>query len=638
MEHSGSTSCPDVALAASLAAQGDLAGARRLCTPIGSTDRAGPETLHLLASISAAEGDLETAEESLLQALAQEPRPSWHRDLGVIYAAGEQWHAASQAFADSGLMDTTDCSTLSLYGRSLFETGQFAAAEDAASQALALESDCVSALELLASVRVKLSRNDLEIVTRQRILQLRPDDASAHAQMGAAYCQAGEFEKGITHLRQAVALDPSCRRTHSALLNALLYDPDLPKETLLDEHVSWARRHCEPHAVSKFPNLPSPGRKLRVGYISGESTSSPSFHFLISIFNNHDPHRFETFYYRAEPSDDETSAAYRQSFSEWRDVFHLPESEVAELIRRDCIDILVDTGGHYGSQVLTVLAHRPAPVQVAFPNYPCTTGVAQIDYIFTDSWTCPRELGTQYVEQPYHLPSGYLVFQRPEGAAPVTPLPALQNGTVTFGLFQRPAKVNGRVWDAIAQVLLRVPDSRLLVHFSSGDLDIERSRTRERVRSALESRGVSPRRVHFRGALASDEHIAFMAEADIALDTFPYNGQTTTCECLWMGVPVVALQGISHVARVGSALLNRVGMQDWVARSPEEYVEIAVRKALDIEGLITLRAKLRDQMAVSSLLDGPGITREIEDAYRWMWQRWCSNFAKEELCQPAVIS
>jgi protein O-GlcNAc transferase len=636
MENSGSTSSPDVTLAVSLAAQGDLAGARRLCLRVGSTGQ-DPETLHLLASLAAVEGDLRTAETLLLQALAKTPEPGWHRDLGVIYAAGEQWHAAAQSFAESGLM-AADCSTLTLYGRSLFETGQFEAAGAAARQALALESDCVAALELLASTQVKLSRNDLELVTRQRILELRPDNSEAHAQMGAAYCQAGELESGTSCLRRAVALDPSCRNTHSALLNALLYDPDLSQETLRGEHIAWARRHCVPAAGWDFQRLPSPARKLRLGYISGEQASAPSFQFLTSIFRNHDPDRFETFYYQAAPSDEERSAAYRRYFSEWRDVFHLTGSEVVEAIRRDSIDILVDTGGHYGNHVLPILAQRPAPVQVEFPSYPCTTGVGQIDYIFTDEWTCPREQAAQYAEQPYCVPSGYLVFQSPDRAAPITPLPALRNRKVTFGVFQRPAKVNHGVWDAIAQVLLRVPNSRLLVHFSSRDLDIEDSQARERVRTALEARGVSRRRARFRGALPSGEHIDLMAEADIALDTFPYNGQTTTCECLWMGVPVVVLEGVSHVARVGSALLNRIQLQDWVAKSPEEYVEIAVRKALDVEGLASLRARLRGQVEASSLVDGPRITKEIEDAYWWMWQCWCAHSMKEELCQPVLMS
>jgi predicted O-linked N-acetylglucosamine transferase (SPINDLY family) len=247
-----------------------------------------------------------------------------------------------------------------------------------------------------------------------------------------------------------------------------------------------------------------------------------------------------------------------------------------------------------------------------------------MDYFLTDSWTDPAGLTEEhYTEELYRLTSGYLAYLPPEDAPAVGPLPAAKNGYVTFGLFQRPAKTNERVWDAVAQALLHVPRSRLLIHYVTRDFDNPNSRVRRSITEALARRGVDEQRLDFKGALGMSEHLACVAQADIALDTFPYNGQTTTCESLWMGVPVITLTGNSHVSRVTHAILHRVGLGDWAATSIEEYSEIAAR--VDLDALAELRAGMRERLAASSLLDGRRVTREIEQAYRSMWRTWCSS-------------
>ncbi len=225
------------------------------------------------------------------------------------------------------------------------------------------------------------------------------------------------------------------------------------------------------------------------------------------------------------------------------------------------------------------------------------------------------------------MPSGYLVFEAPCGTPPVSPLPAMSNGHITFGLFQRPGKLHAAVWDAIAGVLAGVPDSRLLVHFASAELDEEGTAQRARLSGHLESRGISPARLKCRGGRNAADHMAVVAEADIALDTFPYNGQTTTCDCLWMGVPVVSLRGKSHVARVTPALLDRMGLGNLAAPTIEDYVQTAIGLAGDLETLNSLRKGLRESMHIHSLTDGARLAREIEFAYRAMWRNWCGNSA-----------
>jgi predicted O-linked N-acetylglucosamine transferase (SPINDLY family) len=197
------------------------------------------------------------------------------------------------------------------------------------------------------------------------------------------------------------------------------------------------------------------------------------------------------------------------------------------------------------------------------------------------------------------------------------------NGYVTFGLFQTPLKLNARVLDTVAAVLIRTTDSRLLIHYAIHDFDRPGRYARERIVQALSERGVDPARLSFRGTLSLSEHLELVSQVDIALDSFPYSGQTTTCECLWMGVPVVTLAGERFASRVSAAILRRAGFDDWVAESVPEYVDIAVRKASTLSELSALRGSMRAQFSGSPVMDGARVARELEDAYRFAWREWC---------------
>ena len=299
----------------------------------------------------------------------------------------------------------------------------------------------------------------------------------------------------------------------------------------------------------------------------------------------------------------------------------MSDEELSRQIEDDEIDILVDVAGHLRCHRLSVFALRPAPVQVTYPNHPATTGLASIQYILTDRWVCPQGHESQYTEQVHHLLHGYLVYEPPTEAPAITGLPCDQTGFITFGLFQRPAKLNAGVWDAVVEVLRACPNSRLLVHYPSVELE-PNSSARELLQCEVASRGIDPARVVFRGWLPLDRHLELLREADIALDTFPYNGTTTTCECLWMGVPVVTLTGSTHASRVGNQLLAQAGLIDFVAATPQEYVEVTVGLAQDLNRLRDLRLGLRDLLRHSTLLDPGPLVREIEAAYVMMWRQF----------------
>jgi protein O-GlcNAc transferase len=260
-----------------------------------------------------------------------------------------------------------------------------------------------------------------------------------------------------------------------------------------------------------------------------------------------------------------------------------------------------------------------------------TTGVPAMDYIFTDRWTCPPGSERPYTEQPLFLPSGYLAYLPPENSMDSIGLPAAANGVVTFGLYQRRAKMNARVWDLASEILHRVPGSRLLIQHGDPRLDDSNSANRNLLLREFANRGIEDNRLRLIGARTHSESLACMAQADIALDTFPYQGQTTTCECLWQRVPVVALTGNYHVARVGSAILHRAGLSDLAPCSSESYVRCAVDLANDLPRLARLRAGMRDRLLNSTLLDGRNLAREIEQAYREVWGAWCRGEVRVSL-------
>jgi predicted O-linked N-acetylglucosamine transferase (SPINDLY family) len=299
------------------------------------------------------------------------------------------------------------------------------------------------------------------------------------------------------------------------------------------------------------------------------------------------------------------------------------DDQLAAQIREDGIDILVDLAGHTSGHRLGAFARKPAPLQVSWLGYPDTTGLSAIDYRLTDSIVDPPGAADGFSsERLVRLPDGFHCYTPSDAAPDVAPLPAEKNGFVTFGSFNNLSKVNRGVLDAWADVLGRISGSRLVLKSRW----LHMPEVCERIRKLLEQRGVARDRIELVAKLpTSAEHLALYGDIDIALDTFPYNGATTTCEALWMGVPVVTLAGDRHAARLGASMLSRVGLEGLVADRPQDYVEAATRLATDLPALARLRADLRGRVAASPLCDGPGFTRQLEAAFRTMWREWCAR-------------
>jgi predicted O-linked N-acetylglucosamine transferase (SPINDLY family) len=346
-------------------------------------------------------------------------------------------------------------------------------------------------------------------------------------------------------------------------------------------------------------------------------------HFLEPVLRQHDRAAVEVFAYAEVVVPDAVTARLRGLVDHWRPTVALDDDDLADQIRRDRIDILVDLAGHTAGNRLPVFARKPAPLQMTWLGYPDTTGLTAIDYRLTDELADPPgRTEALHTEKLLRLPAPFLCYQPKEQTPEPGPLPAQRNGRITFGCFNHLAKWDETVLGLWADILGRVPDSRLFLRARG----VNDPGVTARLAGFFAARGVAAERLEFSGAELSDrDQLACYQQVDVALDPFPYHGTTTTCEALWMGVPVVTLAGEAHVSRVGVSLLSGIGCQQWVAQTDEEYAAIAGRIASDLSGLAKIRTELREKVRRSPLMAAGRFTRNLEQAYRESWAERCAQ-------------
>jgi protein O-GlcNAc transferase len=410
----------------------------------------------------------------------------------------------------------------------------------------------------------------------------------------------------------------------TALLLSLNYREDIEPLELYHAHQHWGLHTARQAEHERFAHTPQPQdaeRPLKIGYISQDFRNQSVNFFLKPILESHCRERFQVFLYSSLPSHlDSTTEEFQRLADVWRDIRSMDDIEAARCIHADAIDILVDLTGHSGLNRLRILAYKPAPVQCTYLGYPNTTGLPTIDYRITDSLSDPIGQTEQWhTEHLLRMPSCFLCYGPSSEAPPVGSLPAITNGYVTFASFNTLAKISPDVLSLWAEILHRLPTARLIIK-SQVSPD---PATQDALLNTFAKKGIDPYRLEVLQRVASyQEHLDCYNRTDIALDPFPYNGTTTTCEALWMGVPVIALSGRTHVARVGVSLLNAVGLSEFIAPSVDAYRVLAVDLAGDLERLEGLRASLRERLAASSLLDASSFTSKLETLYRQVWQQW----------------
>jgi len=475
----------------------------------------------------------------------------------------------------------------------------------------------------LATLRMRRCEYGKAIEQYREILRMAPGFRGIHLNLGGALSGQGKSEEALQIYREGLARNPRDPGLHSNVLLELLYVPGQLPEQLYYAHKAWGELFSQAVEVERaFANDREARRRIRVGYVSGDFRTHSVAYFFEPLLKWRDTTAVEVFCYSHTIQCDATTAKLQALADHWVEIRDLGDDEVAARIRADRIDILVDLAGHTAGGRLGLFLRRPAPVQITYLGYPSTTGVPSMDYRITDSIADPPGVEAFYTETLLRLPDCFLCYLPPAGAPEVGPLPALANGFVTFGSFNNLAKINPTVLEAWASLLNAVPHSRLLIkNYSLADAE-----SRRRLLTFFQERGVGRDRIDLHGMVRETaEHLALYNRIDIALDTFPYNGTTTTCEALWMGVPVVSLRGPCHSGRVGQSLLTCVGLADLVAVSPEDYLARCLDLATNPDRLTHLRSSLRERMQASPLMDGERLVQDLEMALRECWERWCSD-------------
>jgi len=555
--------------------------------------------------------------------LALELRPAYaeaHNNLGNTLRSLGQFEQAVTAYQRAVEIKPAYAAAHNNLGVALWETGQHAEAIAECFRAIELNPQLVEAHNSVANILRDRGDFDQAIEHYHLALQLNPLYAEAHANLAVAMKDQGRLEEALGHCRRAIEIRPD-HAAHSNLIYLRLFHPDSDPASIAREQADWDRRHAEPlkKLIRSHTNDRDPDRRLRIGYLSPDFRDHVVGQNMLPLLREHDHGQVEIFCYANVIRADGLTEQLRQYADVWRSIIGMSDSQAADLIRQDRIDILVDLALHTGNNRLSVFAHKPAPVQVTFAGYPGSTGLDTIDYRLTDPHLDPPGLNDHfYSENSIRLPHSFWCYESLVTDLAVNPLPAQTDGQVTFGCLNNFCKVNEQVLRLWAQVLKTVDQSRLIVLCPEGS-------HRQRLLELLQREGISPDRIELIAGRPRHQYLELYHRIDVGLDTFPYNGHTTSLDSFWMGVPVITLVGQTVVGRGGVSILTNLGLPKLIAQTPQQYVQIATELAGDLPRLSEMRRTLRARMEKSPLMDAPRFARNIEAAYRQMWRNWCDQ-------------
>jgi protein O-GlcNAc transferase len=564
--------------------------------------------------------------EYLQRAKDLDPRdPVFHSNYGGVLLSINRFEDASVCFARAAALKPQEPDYHYYLGYSHELCHRLDKALTAYHKALDLKKDWPELLCRIGHLHYRRHELGATIRAMQRAVELKPDYAEAYETLGLAVLGQGRPDEAFKYLLKAWRYVPESSRTHSNVIACQNYSMNFSSADILAHGRHWDKLHAQPPAVKRrrLANEPDPERRIRVGYLSPDFYTHPVSYFFESLLKGHDPEHIDVFCYADVAVPDRTTDRLKRLAPRWTPVNRMTDTGVMEQIIEDRIDILVDLSGHTKGHRLHVFAMKPAPIQVSYLGYPNTTGLSAMDYRLTDDIADPPGVtDDDYTEMLIRLPEGFLCYTPPETAPQPSGPPCLKNGFVTFGSFNNTAKVNDDVVRTWALILTVVPHSRIMMKFRT----LVCLETRRRYLHIFGEYGIEKERVIFVDHIPTlEDHLALYGHIDIALDPFPYNGTTTTCEAMWQGAPIVTLTGHSHAGRVGASLLNQIGLGEMAASDIEEYLAMAVLLAGDEERLIAFRKGLRERMSSSSLCDAPRFTRTVENTYRLIWRHWCAT-------------
>lgn len=501
--------------------------------------------------------------------------------------------------------------------------------ESAARYERALELDPLSAVAH-SNLGVVLQKQGLlqdALRHLEEALRLSPGYAKAHSNLGVVLKDLGRLDEAIACYDRALALDPEFTMVHSNRLFAKMYAADACPLDQLEDAKAFGRRFADPLLRRRpFGNDRDPDRRLRVGFVSGDFCEHAVNYFFEPALRHLDRTQIETFAFSNTVKEDAVTERLKGEFAHWRCLCGLDDDTSADMIEADRIDILVDLSGHTAGNRLLVLARKPAPIQVGWIGFPGTTGMAAMDYRFTDIHIEPNGLGDDLsVERLWRLPRVVACYQAPAACLPLSDHPPSEDtGYVIFGCLNRYTKVSDPALATWGRILERVPRSKLLLEIAN----VDDPNIRQQVELRLRQAGVPLDRVILEARSPQNRYVLYN-RIDVALDPFPYNGGTTSFDALWMGVPFVALEGDHVVARMGSSALEIISLAELSGRTADEYVDIAVALALDPCRLREVRQDLRGRLARSPHMDHALLAADVGDAFRAMWRRWTEAASTE---------
>ncbi|HJP39387.1 MAG: tetratricopeptide repeat protein [Gammaproteobacteria bacterium] len=660
---------PEVLRARQLFQSGDTDQAADICNRLLKVEPDNAEALSLLGGIAIQQGRPDQAIDLFSRAIKFDAsQPSFHQGLGIAYCNHGKLSAAVICFQQAIALDPKNPATHNNLGNYYQQAGKPAEATRCYRKAIAMDPAYLPGYINLAEILDLQRKHKKAIRVYEKALRVgadRPENqahlALLHHRLGLALRQLERTDKAIAHFREALARQPTFALAHNSLGGALLarneptaaiacfqkaleFEPGLTRvhsnilmtmnylsattqEQIYAESLKFNTQHATGLLKGRQPfrNVRNKQRVLRIGYLSPDFREHSVAFFTRRLFGEHNREAVEVTCYADVERPDDLTGQFQAQADHWVPITEMQDEEVATRIRHDGIDILIDLAGHTSQNRLQVFARKPAPIQVNWLGYPNTTGMKSMDYRLTDSVADPQgEADRLHAEELFRLDNGFLCYQAdeslPEGSAP----PFLQQGHITFGSFNTIKKVTPNVIRTWSRILQTIPDSRLIMKSNA----LEDETTKTSLLQAFGKHDIDRGRIDLINALPHRrDHMKVYSRVDISLDPFPYNGTTTTCEALWMGVPVISLRGDRHAGRVGASILHHAGLSELVTESEDEYVELAQNLALDTGKLATSHKTLRSRMHASTLMNLPLFTATLENAYRKMWVTWCNKKA-----------
>ena len=598
----------------------DFDAAERLFRAAVAADPRSADAHMNLGNALNAKGRVVVAIESYERAVALDPEhASAHYNLGLALLDSGDIERVVRLFRTAvRLRDAFPQAWLGL-GLAQEARGDFDAAIGSYGEALRVKptyAEAHSNLGLLYKQRGRLGEAG---ESYDRALAIAPDDADIRLGLASLFQEQGEIDAAISAYQQALRLAPDHREGHGSMLFTLNYHPDMRAEDIFAAYRHYDERFGLPlrQAWRPLDNDRNAHRRLRVGYVSADFNHHPVRHFLEPLLAHHDKSLVEVCIYAELARDDAVTARYRRYADEWLQTSGVSDEALAERIRDDRIDILVDLAGHTAHNRLGLFARKPCPVSVSWLGYGYTTGLSAVDYYLTDATCVPASGDALFAEQPWRIATPGYVYRPAEGMGEGGPLPAARRRYVTFGTLTRSVRINHRSIRVWSEILRRVEGARLVID-SRNYLDADMRLT---LTEKFVAHGIEPARLEL-GAHTPPWDV--LRGMDIGLDCFPHNSGTTLFESLYMGVPFITLAGRPSVGRLGSSILHGIGHLEWIAHSEDEYIELAVKLASDLPRLARIRAGLRSEMEASPLRDEAGFARKVEAAYREMFSIWAT--------------